>query len=290
MRPAGSTSPPPPITPPPLRPTTPPSIAEATTTTPRPLPSNTTITPARDRHPPPSTPASRPTPTPPSALSESPIVPPPPAALPPSPSPSPQSSDLTSPQIAGSTPTSPDTAPPPGFSPPSEFLAPPGQRFGFRPNGFPFSDLNHFYQPTETPAGIKDDARYAGDRGITVYIDEIPGNMGGFFPKRLSQLAGTKTWRSHGVNNIRDTVQLASTIAPADLAKKIDFGTVASINTAARYIWVHADPKKLPPPLLPEVTIPSAPTFYERNLADLASWDDHRREEALKHLAAAPHR
>ena len=241
-----------------VAPTTPPSIAEATTTTPRPSP-QTQPSPQLATATHPSTPAQRPTPTPPSALSESPIVPPPPAALPPSPSPSPQSSDLTSPQIAGSTPTSPDTAPPPGFSPPSEFLAPPGQRFGFRPNGFPFSDLNHFYQPTETPAGIKDDARYAGDRGITVYIDEIPGNMGGFFPKRLSQLAGTKTWRSHGVNNIRDTVQLASTIAPADLAKKIDFGTVASINTAARYIWVHADPKKTSPAASPRSHHPLRP-------------------------------
>ena len=183
--------------------------------------------------------------------------------------------------------TQPDEAPPPGFKSPAETFAPahpptlpPDPRF---PHTAPAVSPDYFKRQKEF------DAEFAGDRAITLYIDQIPGDMDGFFMKHLHELADPKASRAVLGGN-RETIQFVSPDDPVKFADQVDFGYVRAINTANRTLWIQVDPRRIPTPLLPEAAVSVAPDFYARNLQDLGSWSDQRRVDALKHLAAAsPH-
>jgi hypothetical protein len=84
------------------------------------------------------------------------------------------------------------------------------------------------------------------------------------------------------------TVRLAPVSDVAALSGKIDFGTVQSVDPAARVIRVKADATRLPAPLPPAVTDVRDGRFYQRNLEDLDSWDAGRRRETVTRLRDAP--
>ncbi len=181
----------------------------------------------------------------------------------------------------------PNEDPPPGFRRPAEAFA--------APNVVPFRTqpdprVAHT-MPAISPDYVERQKQFAaefdGNHAITLYIDQIPGDMDGFFMNHVRQLTQSKASRAT-LSAGRETIQFASPIDPLQFADQVDFGTVRAINTADRTLWILADPKKIPPPLLPEATVSVAPGFYPRNFEDLSSWSDERRVDALRHLAVAP--
>jgi tRNA A-37 threonylcarbamoyl transferase component Bud32/HEAT repeat protein len=124
-------------------------------------------------------------------------------------------------------------------------------------------------------------------RVVTVFVDDLPGDVRSFVVERLGELSGASQTFTTG-SPMSLTIHLAPVANIDALAKKIDFGKVARVDPEKRTIEVIADAKRLPTPLQPAVKDPADPQFYTRNLADLSAWDRTRRAEALSRHKTAP--
>lgn len=129
-------------------------------------------------------------------------------------------------------------------------------------------------------------ADYGAHGAVRVVVRGLPNDafVRNFAIKRLHQISGA----SSSVPVPSGSAMRVS-LAPVDnlqeLAARIDFGDVTSIDTWTKTIHMRADPSRLPAPLGPEVFNFLDSRFYPQNIADLTCADSGRRKSAAERLA-----
>jgi hypothetical protein len=137
------------------------------------------------------------------------------------------------------------------------------------------------------PAAFSWPSEPAPSDGALVVVQNIPSGVSAAISDRLGKLTAARQMRSISMQE-GETVFIFSPVADLrGLADKIDFGDVQQMDERSRRLLVRADPSKLPPAQMLEVTNPLAPDFYRQNLADLKSWDRNRRKRAVERLQKA---